>query len=298
MENQCEFVCSRGIAKSCKYRDPDLRSSDRELRFVVDHPKKVYGFIKSFPPSIYVCTDALTSFVRNMLPTLHSPFILVTGDSDLIVPNQCIDAATTILGNPNLVKWFAQNCFGGHPKLHQIPIGLNYHTLTYKTPHPWGSPKLPIEQEAELKSLIKVAPKIEDRHLKCYGNFHFNWYASPDREEARNTIRLEVIDYQEKQISRLETWKAMSNYAFVPSPKGVGPDCHRTWEALSLGCIPIVKTSPLDSLFAGLPVWIINDWTEITYETMEQTRKHFIDNPPTYEKLQLKTWIHMIKDIQ
>jgi hypothetical protein len=33
------------------------------------------------------------------------------------------------------------------------------------------------------------------------------------------------------------------NYAFVASPYGGGPDCHRTWEALILGCIPIVKSS-------------------------------------------------------
>jgi hypothetical protein len=265
---------------------------------MVDHPNKVYGFIKSFPPTIYVCTDALSAFVQIMLPTLQNKFILVTGDSDLIVPNQCMDSARTILGHPKLVKWFAQNCFGGHPKLYQIPIGLDYHTLTYDTPHPWGPPRLPIDQEAELKTIIKLSPNIQNRKLKCYGNFHFNWYASTDREEARKSLRTEVIDYQEKQIPRTETWKAMSAYVFVPSPRGAGPDCHRTWEALALGCIPIVKSSPLDSLFDGLPVWIVNDWTDITAETMEQKRNHFVDNSPNYEKLHLKTWINMIKDIQ
>ena len=43
---------------------------------------------------------------------------------------------------------------------------------------------------------------------------------------------------------------------YAHSPPGHGLDCHRTWEALSLGCIVLVQASPLDGLFAHwqLPV--------------------------------------------
>lgn len=30
-----------------------------------------------------------------------------------------------VLGDPNLVHWFAQNSDGAHPKLSPVPIGLN-----------------------------------------------------------------------------------------------------------------------------------------------------------------------------
>jgi hypothetical protein len=56
----------------------------------------------------------------------------------------------------------------------------------------------------------------------------------------------------------------MAAHAFVASPHGNGLDCHRTWEALALGCIPIVKRSPIDKVFQGLPVWIVGSWKEVT----------------------------------
>ncbi len=67
-----------------------------------------------------------------------------------------------------------------------------------------------------------------------------------------------------------------SEYAFVISPHGNGVDCHRTWEALALGCVPIVRTSPLDALYEGLPVLIVSNWCEVTADFL---RRH-IDNPP------------------
>lgn len=70
------------------------------------------------------------------------------------------------------------------------------------------------------------------------------------------------------KMPREATWRTMSQYAFCASPHGHGLDCHRTWEALALGCIPIVKSSALDDLYAQFPVWIVNDWSEVTLGAM------------------------------
>ena len=85
----------------------------------------------------------------------------------------------------------------------------------------------------------------------------------------------------------------MAHYKFALSPRGWGPDCYRTWEALLVGTIPIVRrcqfdmylvrsddvvdsgmkctiTSPaggeLDKLYQDLPVLIIDNWEELTDE--------------------------------
>ena len=50
------------------------------------------------------------------------------------------------------------------------------------------------------------------------------------------------------------TWEEQSQYQFILSPHGAGIDCFRTWEALVLGCIPIVKKSHISELFQDLPV--------------------------------------------
>jgi hypothetical protein len=49
---------------------------------------------------------------------------------------------------------------------------------------------------------------------------------------------------------------------FIPSPAGNGLDCHRTWEALYLGCVPVI----LKNEFCGdksWPILIVDDWDEL-----------------------------------
>lgn len=86
----------------------------------------------------------------------------------------------------------------------------------------------------------------------------------------------------------------MSTYAFVISPWGNGLDCHRTWEVLCLGSIPVVKTSGLDRLFDDLPVWIINDWNEVTHENMVKKIEEFKSKTFNYEKLTLAYWRNIL----
>jgi hypothetical protein len=96
------------------------------------------------------------------------------------------------------------------------------------------------------------------------------------------------------QVKRYISWKKQTTYAFVLSPHGNGLDCHRTWEALCLGCIPIVKTSPLDSMYDGLPVLIVDDWKDITIKLLQNTVDNYKDRPFIYEKLLLSYWMNKI----
>jgi hypothetical protein len=96
----------------------------------------------------------------------------------------------------------------------------------------------------------------------------------------------------------LETLQNQSQYAFVISPHGNGLDCHRTWEALVLGCIPIVKTSPLDSLFEDLPVWIVREWSDVTEENMRGIVEAYKNTQFNYDKLQLTYWMRLIRELQ
>ena len=64
--------------------------------------------------------------------------------------------------------------------------------------------------------------------------------------------------------------REVRDHKFVLSPLGHGLDCHRTWETLLLGGIPVVKSGTLDSLYDGLPVVILDDWTELTESRLLQ----------------------------
>ena len=54
-------------------------------------------------------------------------------------------------------------------------------------------------------------------------------------------------------------------YKFVASPPGSSIEGHRTWDALYLGLVPIVKKSITTDYFKslGLPLWVVADWREL-----------------------------------
>ena len=117
---------------------------------------------------------------------------------------------------------------------------------------------------------------------------------SYDRKDAYENIDKELVYYEPCEVKRFISWKKQTTYAFVLSPHGNGLDCHRTWEALCLGCIPIVKTSPLDNMYDGLPVLVVNDWKDITIELLQNTVDNYKDRPFIYEKLSLSYWMNKI----
>ena len=60
-------------------------------------------------------------------------------------------------------------------------------------------------------------------------------------------------------------------YKFVISPEGNGIDCHRHYEALMAGCIPIVEEhTGIREKYKGCPVLYTKDYSEITPAYLEK----------------------------
>ncbi len=282
------FVASRSIQKICKHRVINPQPDDCRIVPLLNHIPTTYP--TKTGESIYINTSALDMFVKDVLPKIQVAFVLVTGDSDKTIPFDFEDATSTILNCPYLLHWYAQNCVKtDNPKLHQLPIGIDVHTME-QSDHWWGARQSVEEQETDL-ILLQTTPRTPK--LKCYSNMHFftTGRYGYDRIDAIRNVPNELVYYEPTQVLRIESWKHMIQYKFVLSPHSNGLDCHRTWEALLLGCIPIVKTSPLDSMYDGLPVLIVQDWSDVTYKLLASY------NPPLkYEKkvLTLVHWNNLI----
>ena len=183
-------------------------------------------------------------------------------------------------------------------KISQIPIGLDYHTI-YNNKVYWAKTKqTPVTQEKVIFDLLKDAKPFYERSLKAYCNFLHairGRYGLSDRSLALNQINHKLLYFEEQQVTRDVSWKNMISCAFVLSPLGNGLDCHRTWEALVLGCIPIVKTSVLDPLYHDLPVLIVENWFDVTEELLKATLIFFRNKPFNYKKLTLQYWVNVIK---
>ena len=293
----CKYVGSRGLLNSCSRKSPTPIPDFDGLN------PALYENIQEDNEILHVCPQALKNFVEKVLPNLKRPFILLTNNSDLTIPDDVSYEFTQITNHPLLTHWFAQNCVVDHPKLTRIPIGLDYHTLAptrrqmfaWSKPeqHPWGTKIDPTFQEETLIRIQNLSKPFWNREIKAYANFQFlmtTRYGKIDRLDCWNTIPKDLAYYEPTKCIRATCWSNMIDYAFVLSPQGNGLDCHRTWEALCLGCIPIVKTSGLDPLFEGLPVWIVSAWSEVNKENMVAKINEFKEKEFRTEKLTLQYW--------
>jgi hypothetical protein len=182
-------------------------------------------------------------------------------------------------------------------KLRQIPIGMDYHSISANPKHRWLSKgaytTTPISQEQSLIQDIRTTMiPFYSRKILIYSNVMLCLDRFNDRVSATSRIPSKLIYQQTKFIPRIETWKNMTQFAFVLSPFGNGMDCHRTWEALLCGCIPIVRTTVFCELFEDLPVLVVEKWEDITPALLKQTVYEFKlkhqHNQFRYEKLTLE----------
>jgi len=76
------------------------------------------------------------------------------------------------------------------------------------------------------------------------------------------------------------------SHKFTISPEGNGIDCHRHYEALIAGCIPIIEDNPLTiEKYKSYPVLFTHDYSEITREYLEIKYKQMINKKYDFSKL-------------
>jgi hypothetical protein len=300
MENKCKIVCSRGLLKSCTFHSQNPKSScNNDTSYLINMLLSNKNFDGM---SIYVCSELLRFFVNKILPKITNKFILVSGDSDLCVPLEALSQKETfkLLNSPLLIRWFAQNTrIQQSNKIIQLPIGLDYHTIFFDPNHYWkknNEPCIPKLQEDILFNVIKESPNFLDRKNKIYVNFKHN-DRFHDRKKSLQKISKNLLEINNNYDKRTDTWEQMATYKFILSPFGNGMDCHRTWESISLGCVPIICAPNFKKLFDGFNVLNVNNWSEVTEEllnsyldTIGNNELNSINN----EKLKLSYWVDKI----
>ena len=118
------------------------------------------------------------------------------------------------------------------------------------------------------------------------------------REEMYNKLKDKEFCYVTTRKPNKEFIKELSEFKFVASPKGLGTDCHRTWEAMLIGTIPIIDRSEMSHLFDDLPVLIIDSWNQITREFLEEKFTEIISKSYNLKKLYADYWFDQIRKVQ
>jgi len=266
------LVWNKGIAALCDWRVPDeFPSGEYRLhpKCASDHLRRDLIDPRESPlpvetgDIVWVRLSCLGSFIEQALPHIGADFVLATGDSDWAVPSAIASLAPAILEHPRVIAWFAQNALTATDgRLSPLPIGIDFHTVSEG--RAWGEEVTsPIDQERAILAIAESLPPVERRVPRVYLDFASS-ASYGDRAAILAAMRgnpLAVV--QPARLPRNVMFRVRGEFAFVASPHGNGLDCHRTWEALALGHIVLVPTSPLDPLYDGLAVVPIHDWRSI-----------------------------------
>lgn len=212
---------------------------------------------------IFVQSNYLSKFQSEILPLIKTDFVLISHNSDTNIDGKFVQIADS----PFLLKWFAQNCTDEiltvSSKIVPLPIGLENQRF-----HNAGNIK-------SFKKLQKKNSKTNCKQPKVL--FALNFSTNPDarfecyRAFWKKPITKELNTFISTQGYR----KIASKCMFIASPVGNGLDCHRTWEAMYLGAVPVLKLNKMNESFAnlGLPLICVKDWNEFSSKTEEELKE-------------------------
>jgi hypothetical protein len=247
-------------------------------------------------------------------------------------------ALPELLRDPRLRHWVAQNwdldgrlCArspaAGDPrcsaprlappelaKVSPLPLGLDLHTLAEKAPRARKEPAA--AQQAALRRAAAQAAAWPDRPRRLLAVFSLD-PDKPDRAALQRRLGLaarpgpddgggsdlEPCLVRGHSMGREEYWQLHAQTSFVLCPQGNGIDTHRVYEALLLGTVPVVRSSPLDTLYANFPIVVLAEWTELACANVDawgqDVQRRFgqdpFQNPDVRRKLQTAYWVDSIK---
>lgn len=240
---------------------------------------------------IFLKTDYAPRFFDELHSKINAEYILITHNSDLSpIYLKAIDHPwlgydfSQYLDDPKLIVWFAQNIDYTHPKLKPLPIGVSNNYNKH------GKVEL-------FFNAVRDLPNFKSRANKIYLNFTLSTNGNV-RQVALNFFKDKSYGYLADVKAPELYLEDLKHFNYVLSPEGNGVDCHRTWEALLMGCIPIVKHSIIDSLFEDLPVILVNDWHEVTEELLKNYAEEMTQKNYKNEKVYADYWINLIKSYQ
>jgi len=224
--------------------------------------------------AIIFCKTDFIDYLFDSIKNSNKSYILITHHSDYSIDYHRFSQ------KPNCIKkWFAINPTHIDENLIPIPLGIKTHTGIY------FEEKYKTEWFAD--NIDRLKNNVKNDIIYC------NWSnTSSDRMHIIDKLKnLNIPFILESNLSFEQYAENMSRCKYVISPPGNGIDCHRTWEALYIGCTPIVISNYIYNGWQSLPILKINDYTELSYDILSEFSKNKFNN----EILYMNYWKNLIK---
>jgi len=231
--------------------------------------------------TVFVKTDFLDVYFSKIHTKIQEPYILITHNSDFHIPGVFAD----YLEDPKMIAWCGQNVdYPEHPKLHPIPIGVANRCWSHGN----------IDMIDSVRALASSLPK---KYL-LYMNFAIGTYPD-ERKRVFCLFKNKKYCYHSPPKKFNAYLQDLAKSKFVLCPRGNGLDCHRTWESLLMGAIPVVTSSSLDSMYENLPVLIVENWEDVNEKMLREHYQKFAAHKPfmDIEKMFINYWFSYIKSL-
>ena len=248
-------------------------------------------------------TELLFEYI-DILSNINKKFVLITLsnddhcppylDTNILVSNKIRLDIEKLLGSEYLIRWFAKNPCIIHFKIKPFMLGPKWQ---WKTTKFCGENK---QAMLDVYNKYCLTPKVKfyDNNLKK-NLLYFNFTVQTTNKPLYSNHKNVRYDIKKSLISRFawienkefeEYIKILEQYKFCICPPGRGIDTHRCWEALMVGTIPIVLSSPLNSLYINLPVLVVENLEIITKEFLNKQYDEMIMKNYEFEKLYSYYW--------
>jgi len=253
---------------------------------------------------IYCKTDRIP-YLFPKLELSNRKYILITHASDFPINERVFNLRPSCIK-----KWYAENATFNHPDLITIPIGLTPNKGYDKTilDLSWFIDNIELlrKNKKDFETLYcnwttrnypsirsHVLEKLDKNNIRYFWDFKF-----PNNIDQLIQDKIKEIEQgksTKEELNKLvryyEYCENMSKHKFVVSPRGNGEDTHRTWEALYMGCFPIVlKSNIFNEYKDDLPIIQVNDYSEVTYDLLLS----YLNKEYNYEKLYMSYWKNRI----
>ena len=199
--------------------------------------------------------------------------VLVTSFSDACCTSSMARRLPT-----NVRRWFSNNVTTRNERVTAVPLGLRTsmegETLLRAAMDNGRQP----ERNLVYMNFIRLIRNGNNPRRGLYEHFgNKPWITT---EGGREHVPMDKF------------YEQIASHPYVLSPPGAGPDCHRHWEAMLLGSIPIVLKSSFSCLLDGFPCLQVDSWAEVTPDKLQAElpalRERFDD--PIMEQCWFEYW--------
>lgn len=203
------------------------------------------------PGDIVFARTAWRTPWRDVLkPALTANVVLVSAFGDPMIRTHATDA---LLDDASPIRhWFGVQAMTTHPRLTAMPVGI----------------------EGSMVPVLEATAQATTRDVWLYVNFNVHrtfMGVAAMRADLWPAFATQPWVTAEQSVSPAQYAQQLGRSRFVLSPPGMGWDCYRTYEAIAMGAIPVVKRQPpCSDHLEALPVLLVDDWAEVTRERLQR----------------------------